>query len=211
MNTMAITIKIKEATNLLNIIADKLYEDSYKVKYAHLFFEDNNGVIYLEVDDVSNPSDLISFIQAIPEVISVIAHKTLEEIYGKRVIIVGDGEVMYEALHGAIMEAEYHNANGEKISVDGMIIVGGTQIQEAINTLLKLPRVNALVLSGTMMGGKITEELFKLKEEYENLQIVAIDMLGDVDSVADVVINDPEKAGAMAVKLISNVKSNEIV
>lgn len=165
----------------------------------------------MEITGVDDMSDLLRYISNIPNVVEVHAHKTLYETFGKRVIVVGDGEIMAKTLQGGIMEAELHNAHGETISVDGMIIGGGVEIQEAIHSLDKLPRINALVLSGSMMGGLITDEIIKLKENNNDLKIVSIDMLGDLDSVVDLVVNDPVQAGAMAVKLISDIDSYDDV
>ncbi len=204
MNIIAVNIQTVEKSGVLHGIADKLYEKNYNIIYTHLFLKDNFGRIYMELMGVTDVDDLLEYIRAIPNVVSVEAHKTLSENYGKRVIVVGDGEIMAKTLQGAIMEAEVHNAENERISVDGMIIGGGAEIQEAVNSLDKLPRIQALVLSGSMMGGLITEEIFKLKNKNKDLKIISLDMLGNLDSVVDLVINDPIQAGSMAVKLISN-------
>ena len=111
---------------------------------------------------------------------------------------------MAQTIQAAIIEAESHNMSGETISVDGMIIGGGSEIQESIKSLEQLPRVEALVLSGSMMGGMISDEIVKLKENNEDLIIISVDMMGDLSSVVDHVINDPKQAGIMAVKLISD-------
>lgn len=207
MKTVAITIKTEEKTGVLNGIADKLYEKNYNILYTHLFLENNNGQIYMELGGVSDIDGLIDYVSLIPSVISVEFHKTLDEVFGKRVLVIGDGEIMAQAVQGGVMEAEKHNMRGERISVDGMVIGGGTEIKEAIFALTKLPRINALVLSGTMMGGKITEEISKLKKRDKDIIIVALQMPGDVDSETDLVMNDPRQAGAMAVKLISDINS----
>ena len=211
MSTVAVVIKTEEKSGVLHGIADKLYERNYNIIYTHLFLEDNFGKIYMEITGVDDVSGLLRYISNIPNVVEVHAHKTLYETFGKRVIVVGDGEIMAKTLQGGIMEAELHNAHGETISVDGMIIGGGVEIQEAIHSLDKLPRINALVLSGSMMGGLITDEIIKLKENNNDLKIVSIDMLGDLDSVVDLVVNDPVQAGAMAVKLISDIDSYDNV
>lgn len=211
MNTVAVVIKTEEKSGVLHGIADKLYERNYNIVYTHLFLEDNFGRIYLELVGVEDVDDLLEYISNIPNVVEVHSHKTLYETYGKRVIVVGDGEVMAKTLQGAIMEAELHNAHGETISVDGMIIGGGVEIKEALGSLDKLPRINALVLSGSMMGGLITDEITKLKEKNSNLKILSIEMLGDLESVVDLVVNDPIQAGAMAVKMISEIDSYDDV
>lgn len=211
MSTVGVTIKTNEKSGVLNGIANKLYEEHYNITYTHLFLEDNFGRIYMELTDVCDINKLTQYISTIPNVVAVESHKVLKEVYGKRVLVVGDGEVMAKALQGGIMEAELHNSHGETISVDGMIIGGGSEITETLQTVNKLPRINALVLSGSMMGGVITDEILNLKEKNKELKIISIDMLGNLESVVDVVINNPVQAGAMAVKLISEIDSYDDV
>lgn len=207
MNSVAVTIKTVEKIGVLHGIAEKIYEKHYHVDYTHLFLDNNFGRIYMEIDGVGDADELIDYISSMPEVISINVHDKLEDTFGKRVIVLGDGDVMAKTLHGAIMEAELHNAEEETISVDGMVIGGGSQITEAISVLNKLPRINALVLSGSMMGGQITDEIKKLKDQNKDLHVISVDMLGNLDSVVDVVINDPVHAGEIAVKMVSEKSS----
>lgn len=213
MNTVAVTIKTVEKIGVLHTIASKLSENNFNILYTHLFLADDQGRIYMEVGNVFDADDLVNMISEIPDVISVMLHKTLEDVFGKRIIVIGDGIRMAETLQAAIMEAESHNCQGECISVDGMIINGGLEIQEAVKSLTKLPRIEALVLSGSMMGGLITEEILKLKSENQDLIIISLDMIGDLTDVVDHVINDTTRAGTMAVKLISdkNYYNDEIL
>ncbi len=210
MSIVAVIIQTQEKVGVLHGITEKLYEKNYNIIYTYLFLEDNEGRIYMELMGVDDVDQLLEDISNTPNVISVKKRQSLTDTYGKRVIVIGDGELMAKTLQGGIMEAELHNRNGERISVDGMILGGGSAIQEAVNSMDKLPRINALVLSGTMMGGMITDEILKLKARDESMKIISVEMLGDLDSVVDLVINDPEQAGMMAVKLISeNVSYSE--
>lgn len=209
MNSIGITIKTVEKTGVLHGIAEKLYEKQYHVLYTHLFLDNNSGRIYMELEGVENTDELTEYVSSIPDVISVKTHATLDDTFGKRVIVLGDGEVMAKTLQGAIMEAELHNSVEETISVDGMVIGGGRAITEAVSVLNKLPRINALVLSGSMMGGDITNEIKNLKIQNKDLSVISLEMLGDLDSVVDVVIKDPVHAGEMAVKMVSDKNSYE--
>lgn len=204
MSTIAVNIKTVEKIGVLNTIASKLYEKNYNIIYTHLFLKDNFGRIYMEISGVDCVDFLIDYISEIPDVVSVMLSKTLKDVFGKRIIVIGDGIKMAETLQAAIIEAEMHNRAGERISVDGMIINGGLEIQEAVKSLNQLPRVEMIVLSGSMMGGLITDEILKLKHENKDLIIISLDMIGDLTSVVDHVINDTTRAGTMAVKLISN-------
>lgn len=207
MNPVAVTIKTVEKTGVLHGIADKLFEKQYYVVYTHLFLEDDSGRIYMEIEGVDDVDKLVDYISKIPNVISVKSHDTLEDTYGKRVIVLGDGDIMAKTLQGAILEAELHNTQDETISVDGMVIGGGNQISEALSVLTKLPRIHALVLAGSMMGGEIANQIKILKSQNNHLSIISVEMLGNLDSVVDLVINDPIHAGAMAVKLVSDKSS----
>ena len=106
MSTVAVVIKTEEKSGVLHGIADKLYERNYNIIYTHLFLEDNFGKIYMEITGVDDMSDLLRYISNIPNVVEVHAHKTLYETFGKRVIVVGDGEIMAKTLQGGIREAE---------------------------------------------------------------------------------------------------------
>ena len=204
MSTVTVNLKTVENVGVLHTIADKLYEQNYNIIHTHLFLRDNSGRIYMEITGVDCADDVVKCISEVPDVISVELQQTLHASFGKRVIVLGDGEVMAQTIQAAIIEAESHNMSGETISVDGMIIGGGSEIQESIKSLEQLPRVEALVLSGSMMGGMISDEIVKLKENNEDLIIISVDMMGDLSSVVDHVINDPKQAGIMAVKLISD-------
>ncbi|MDO5851971.1 MAG: DUF5612 domain-containing protein [Methanobacteriaceae archaeon] len=211
MKTIAITIKTVEKTGVLHQIAEKLAIKNFNIIYTHLFVEeDNTGTIYMEIEGVEDDHELINYVNSISDVTSVEFHKTLSDIYGKRVIVVGDGEFMAQAVKGGIMEAEKHNINGERISVDGMMIGGGTQIQEAIIAISRLPRVCALVLSGSMMGGKITNAITRLKESDKEIIVVTLQMPGDVLTASDVTVNDPVQAGAMAVRMVSDIDKLDV-
>ena len=50
--------------------------------------------------------------------------KTLQKVYGKRIIIVGGGAQVGQVAIGAISEADRHNIRGEHISVDTIPLVG---------------------------------------------------------------------------------------
>lgn len=61
-----------------------------------------------------------------------------------------------------------------------------------------------LVLAGALMGGRITEAVKTLREEY-GIPVLALSMAGSVTKEADLVVTDPIEAGVMAVMLISNI------
>ena len=92
-------------------------------------------------------------------------HGSQLDIYGKRIIIVGGGAQVSQVAKGAITEADRHNIRGERISIDTIPLVGENDLAEAIEAISRLPRVSALVLAGSLMGGEITEAVKKVKEK----------------------------------------------
>ena len=81
--------------------------------------------------------------------------KTLQKIYGKRIIIMGGGAQVGQVAIGAVSEADRHNIRGEHISVDTIPLVGEQKLADAVRAVARLPRAKALVLAGSLMGGDI--------------------------------------------------------
>src|SRR6202034_3681549 len=81
--------------------------------------------------------------------------KSMEQIYGKRIIIIGGGAQVGQVAMGAIVEADRHNIRGEHISVDTIPLVGEQQLADAVRAVPRLPRARALVLAGALVGGEI--------------------------------------------------------
>ena len=79
----------------------------------------------------------------------------MEQIYGKRIIIMGGGAQVGQVAMGAIVEADRHNIRGEHISVDTIPLVGEQPLADAVRAVPRLPRARALVLAGSLMGGDI--------------------------------------------------------
>ena len=77
------------------------------------------------------------------------------------------------------------------------------EIAEAVEAISRLPRVSALVLAGSLMGGEITEAVKKVKSE-NNLIVISLNMPGSVTEYADLIITDPIQAGVLAVMSIAD-------
>ena len=187
MTDYAITIKTDEDKDVLNEITKMLSNHDVNITYTHLFVDTNNtATIDLEVEDVNDINKLIGDIKLVDEVISAETHVSSNDIYGKRIVIIGGGAQVSQVALGAITESDRHNIRGERIGVDTIPLVGEKAISEAVGGIARLPRVSALVLAGSLMGGEITESGKKLKE------------------VVDLVITDPIQAGVMAVMAIAD-------
>ena len=204
MSDYTLTIKSDEKKGVLDDITDVITDHGANISYVHLFVEKQNmGSINLELEHVENIDDLLDDLNAIPEVQSVELHGSQFDIWGKRIIIVGGGAQVSQVATGAITEADRHNIRGERISVDTIPLVGEKNLAEAIEAISRLPRVSALVLAGSLMGGEITDAVKKVKEQ-SNLTVICLNMPGSVTKYADLIITDPIQAGVLAVMSIAD-------
>ena len=210
MNDYTLTIKSDEKKGVLDDITDVITEYGANISYVHLFIEKNNvGSINLELDHVDDIDELISALNDIEEIKSVELHGSQLDIYGKRIIIVGGGAQVSQVAMGAITEADRHNIRGERISIDTIPLVGEKPLAEAIEAISRLPRVSALVLAGSLMGGEITQAVKNVKEK-SNLIVISLNMPGSVTEYADLIITDPIQAGVLAVMSIADTAALDI-
>lgn len=204
MTDYSITIKSDEKKGVLDDITDVITAHGANISYVHLFVEKNNvGSINLELEHVEDIDSLIKDLKNIEEIKSVELHGSQLDIYGKRIIIVGGGAQVSQVAMGAITEADRHNIRGERISIDTIPLVGEKDLAEAIEAVSRLPRVSALVLAGSLMGGQITEAVKSVKEK-NDLIVICLNMPGSVTEYADLIITDPIQAGVLAVMSIAD-------
>jgi len=204
MSDYTLTIKSYEKKGVLDDITDVITSHGANISYVHLFVEKNNiGSINLELEHVEDIDELLSDLNDIDEVKSVELHGSQLDIYGKRIIIVGGGAQVSQVAMGAITEADRHNIRGERISIDTIPLVGEKSLAEAVEAISRLPRVSALVLAGSLMGGEITTAVKKVKEE-SNLIVISLNMPGSVTKYADLIITDPIQAGVLAVMSVAD-------
>ncbi len=128
--------------------------------------------------------------------------KSMEQIYGKRIIIIGGGAQVGQVAMGAIVEADRHNIRGEHISVDTIPLVGEQQLADAVRAVPRLPRARALVLAGSLMGGEIETAVQEVRKT--GLLVISLNMAGSVPDAADLVVTDPVQAGVMAVMAVAD-------
>ena len=128
--------------------------------------------------------------------------RSLERVFGKRVIVIGGGAQVAQVALGAVSEADRHNLRGELISVDTIALVGEENIAAAVRAVADLPRARCLVLAGAIMGGSITTAVRELRAR--GMPVIALNMVGSVTDAADLVVSDPVQAGTMAVMTIKS-------
>ena len=157
---------------------------------------------YFEVDVPGDADALLADMRALPVVHWAKQVDTMEKIYGKRIIIMGGGAQVGQVALGAITEADRHNIRGEHISVDTIPLVGEQALAAAVRAAARLPRVKALVLAGSIMGGEIEKAVLDVRAQ--GLLVVSLNMAGSVPDAADLVITDPVQAGVMTVMAVAD-------
>lgn len=140
-------------------------------------------------------------LRELPVVRKVDLVKSMDQIYGKRIIIIGGGAQVGQVAIGAIVEADRHNIRGEHISVDTIPLVGEQPLADAVRAVPRLPRAKALVLAGSLMGGEIETAVREVRAL--GLLVISLNMAGSVPEAADLVVTDPVQAGVMAVMAIA--------
>jgi energy-converting hydrogenase B subunit Q len=158
--------------------------------------------IYFEMILPGDASAMISELETLPIVRQARQVRSLQQIYGKRIIIVGGGAQVGQVAIGAISEADRHNIRGEHISVDTIPLVGEQQLAEAVRAVARLPRARVLVLAGSLMGGEIEQAVREVREQ--GLLVISLNMAGSVPDAADLVVTDPVQAGVMAVMHVAD-------
>lgn len=158
--------------------------------------------VYLDLDLPGEPESLLSDLERLEVVRSVALVQSLQKIYGKRIIIVGGGAQVGQVAVGAISEADRHNIRGEHISVDTIPLVGEQSLAAAVRAVRRLPRVRALVLAGSLMGGDIETAVREVRSE--GLLVISLNMAGSVPQACDLVVTDPIQAGVMAVMAVAD-------
>ncbi len=158
--------------------------------------------IVFEIDLPHEPGPLLAALGALDVVHHAAQVETMERVYGKRIIIMGGGAQVAQVAHGAIIEADRHNIRGEHISVDTIPLVGEQALATAVRATARLPRVKALVLAGSLMGGEIEHAVREVRAL--GLLVVSLNMAGSVPDAADLVVTDPVQAGVMTVMAIAD-------
>jgi len=163
---------------------------------------------YFEIDVEEDPADLIRDLADLAIVKRVSRVNTFQAVFGKRIVIMGGGAQVGQVAIGAISEADRHNIRGEHISVDTIPLVGEQPLADAVRACARLPRVEALVLAGSLMGGEIERAVREVRAQ--GLLVVSLNMAGSVPAAADLVVSDPVQAGVMTVMAIAETARFDI-
>src|SRR5688572_18125131 len=191
---------------LTRILADDQANISYVDIIPHA---DRDAEIYLEFSVEGPIEPILEGLRTVPGVSGAEMTPSCSKIYGKRIIIMGGGAQVGQVALGAITEAVRHNTRGERISVDTIPLVGEEPLASAVRAVVRLPRVQLLVLAGSLMGGEIAKAVDEVRAK--GLIVISLNMAGSVPDVADLVVSDPVQAGVMAVMAIADTAKFDIV
>ena len=164
--------------------------------------ESGNDHVYFEIEAQGDPGPMLEDLRKLPIVRHAAQVATMEKIYGKRIIIVGGGAQVGQVAMGAISEADRHNIRGEHISIDTIPLVGEEPLAAAVRAAGRLPRVKAIVMAGSLMGGDIENAVREVRAQ--GLLVVSLNMAGSVPEAADLVVTDPVQAGVMTVMAVAD-------
>jgi energy-converting hydrogenase B subunit Q len=156
----------------------------------------------IEMEGVRDEAQLIADLERLEVVHAVQPVPSFQEVFGKRVIVMGGGAQVGMVAQGAISEADRHNIRGERISVDTIPLVGEERLATAVRAVARLHRARVLVLAGALMGGEITEAVREIQAA--GIIVVSTSMAGSVVDAVDLVVSDPLEAGVMSVMLIAD-------
>jgi energy-converting hydrogenase B subunit Q len=155
----------------------------------------------LEMEGMADGDALLVEIAELDVVSDVLRVPSFQQVFGKRVIVIGGGAQVGMVAQGAISEADRHNIRGERISVDTIPLVGEERLATAVRAVARLHRARVLVLAGALMGGDITAAVREIQQA--GIIVVCTSMAGSLVKAADLVVSDPLEAGVMAVMLIA--------
>ncbi len=196
---LALVVRVRDEPGSLYRVSETIYRHGGNVTYVATIA---GGEIQFEMVGVDDAQGLARDLLSLSEVEAVGEVPSFQQIFGKRVIVIGGGAQVGQVAQGAVAEADRHNIRGERISVDTIALVGEEMIAAAVRATARLHRARVLVLAGALMGGDITEAVREVKKA--GIIVVSTNMAGSVPDAADLVVTDSLEAGIMAVMLIAD-------
>ncbi len=205
----ALLVHTRNEPGILHQLTEVISEHQANITYVDIV-ERHDGLsdIYFELEAVADPAALTRDLEALEITAGVEQTPAFSKLFGKRIIVMGGGAQVGQVAVGAISEADRHNIRGERISVDTIPLVGEQDLAAAVRGVARLPRVKALVLAGSLMGGEITRAVREIREK--GIIVVSLNMAGSVPEAADLVVSDPVQAGVMTVMAIADTAKFDI-
>jgi energy-converting hydrogenase B subunit Q len=197
-----IVVVARSGPGVLHELTGVIAHHNGDIASVSIIEEQPESRIYFEINLPGAPEALRADLVQLPIVRQVDVVKTLQKVYGKRIIIVGGGAQVGQVAIGAISEADRHNIRGEHISVDTIPLVGEQVLADAVRAVGRLSRARALVLAGALMGGDIEKAVREVRAQ--GLLVISLNMAGSVPDASDLVVTDPVQAGVMAVMAVAD-------
>src|ERR1700722_20234343 len=197
-----IVVVARSGPGVLHELTGVIADHKGDIASVSIIEEQPESRIYFEINLPEAPEILRDDLVKLPIVRQVDIVKTLQKVYGKRIIIVGGGAQVGQVAIGAISEADRHNIRGEHISVDTIPLVGEQPLADAVRACGRVPRVKALVMAGSLMGGDIERAVREVRAQ--GVLVVSLNMAGSVPAAADLVVTDPLQAGVMTVMAVAD-------
>lgn len=198
-SSLALLIASRDEPGALYRMSEVIYHHAANISYIATSAV---GETQIELAQVSDAGRLVADLEALDAVLSVTPVPSFQQIFGKRVIVIGGGAQVGMVAQGAISEADRHNIRGERISVDTIALVGEDRLAAAVRAVARLHRARVLVLAGALMGGDITRAVQEIQAA--GIVVICTSMAGSLVEAADLVVSDPLEAGVMAVMLIAD-------
>jgi energy-converting hydrogenase B subunit Q len=211
--TVAIRLVLEDAPSAVTGLCDRIgaaggtVRTLSTVRRVERDGRDTAAELEIEVEGIAEDG-LILAIDGLPGLLETRLTRSLDRVFGKRIIVIGGGAQVAQVALGAVSEADRHNLRGERISVDTIPLVGEEEIAAAVRAVADLPRARLLVLAGSIMGGDITRAARDLREH--GIPIIALNMVGSITDAVDLVVSDPVQAGTMAVMAVAETATFDL-
>jgi energy-converting hydrogenase B subunit Q len=202
---LALLVSTRDEPGALHRVAGVIYRYGANIVYIATSAASDTQ---LELEGVPDGDGLVAELEALEVVHAVTRIPSVQQVFGKRVIVMGGGAQVGMVAQGAISEADRHNIRGERISVDTIPLVGEERLATAVRAVARLHRARVLVLAGALMGGDITTAVREIQAA--GITVVCTSMAGSLVDAADLVVSDPLEAGVMAVMLIADTAAFSI-
>jgi energy-converting hydrogenase B subunit Q len=203
--SLALLVSTRDEPGALHRVAGVIYRHGANIAYIVTSAASDTQI---ELDGVADGEGLVAELEALDIVHAVTRVPSFQQVFGKRVIVMGGGAQVGMVAQGAISEADRHNIRGERISVDTIPLVGEERLATAVRAVARLHRAHVLLLAGALMGGDITAAVREIQAA--GITVVCTSMAGSVVDAADLVVSDPLEAGVMAVMLIADTAAFSI-
>ena len=210
MSVHAILCTVVDRLGMLSGLTKVLADHAANITYVDLHAGAPTTGIYFEFSAAEGAIPaIITDLRKVAGVEDVHETPSVAKIYGKRIIVMGGGAQVGQVAMGAITEADRHNIRGERISIDTIPLVGEQELAAAVRAVMRLPRVQLLVLAGALMGGEITKAVEEVRAN--GLRVISLNMAGSVPDAADLVVSDPVQAGVMAVMAVADTAKFDLM